>query len=148
GRIQYNNSTNALSFLTKSSATASLVLTDSTTTNKIICNNFEPTTVNTDMIINADTVLFGDTYTHKSLSGSSSNFYSEANYYQSLRATNGILSGYDNEVGLFTSTFIVSKTGNGYINGNLDCGGLLTAPNIYTKTQFDNLVRGKQNTIT
>ncbi|MFM7987118.1 MAG: hypothetical protein ACKPKO_48185, partial [Candidatus Fonsibacter sp.] len=37
GRIQYNNSTNALSFFTNSSATASLVLTDSTTTNKIIC---------------------------------------------------------------------------------------------------------------
>ncbi|MFM7985082.1 MAG: hypothetical protein ACKPKO_37770, partial [Candidatus Fonsibacter sp.] len=35
GRIQYNNSTNALSFFTNSSATASLVLTDSTTTNKI-----------------------------------------------------------------------------------------------------------------
>ncbi|MFM7982603.1 MAG: hypothetical protein ACKPKO_25100, partial [Candidatus Fonsibacter sp.] len=51
GRIQYNNSTNALSLFTNSSATASLVLTDSTTTNNIICNNFEPTTVNTDMII-------------------------------------------------------------------------------------------------
>ena len=76
GRIQYNNSTNALSFFTNSSATASLVLTDSTTTNKIICNNFEPTTVNTDMIIKANTVLFGDTLTHTSLSGSSSNFYS------------------------------------------------------------------------
>ncbi|MFM7980138.1 MAG: hypothetical protein ACKPKO_12560, partial [Candidatus Fonsibacter sp.] len=55
---------------------------------------------------------------------------------------------YDNEVGLFTSTFKVTKTGNGYINGNLDCGGLLTAPNIYKKTQVDNLVSGKQNTIT
>ena len=80
GRIQYNNSTNALSFFTNSSATASLALTNSTTTNNIICNNFEPTTVNTDMIIKADTVLFGDTYTHTSLSGSSSNFYSEANF--------------------------------------------------------------------
>ncbi|MFM7988055.1 MAG: hypothetical protein ACKPKO_52950, partial [Candidatus Fonsibacter sp.] len=50
---------NALSLFTNSSATASLVLTDSTTTNKIICNNFEPTTVNTDMIIKANTVLFG-----------------------------------------------------------------------------------------
>ncbi|MFM7988534.1 MAG: hypothetical protein ACKPKO_55395, partial [Candidatus Fonsibacter sp.] len=63
-RIQYNNSTNALSFFTNSSATASLVLTDSTTTNKFICNNFQPTTVNTDMLIKANTVLFGDTLTH------------------------------------------------------------------------------------
>ncbi|MFM7977737.1 MAG: hypothetical protein ACKPKO_00335, partial [Candidatus Fonsibacter sp.] len=42
----------------------------------------------------------------------------------------------------------MSKTGNGYINGNFDCGGLLTAPNIYTKTQVDNILSGKQNTIT
>ncbi|MFM7981402.1 MAG: hypothetical protein ACKPKO_19010, partial [Candidatus Fonsibacter sp.] len=100
GRIQYNNSTNALSFFTNSSATASLVLTDSTTTNQIICNNFEPTIVNT---IKANTVLFGDTLTHTSLSGSSSDILSEANSYQYLRAKNGIISGYDNEVGLFTT---------------------------------------------
>ncbi|MFM7978439.1 MAG: hypothetical protein ACKPKO_03905 [Candidatus Fonsibacter sp.] len=59
--------------------------------------------------------------------------YSEDNVYQSLRAKNGFVSGYDNKVGLFTLTFTVSKTVNGYINGNFDCGGLLTAPNIYTK---------------
>ncbi|MFM7987612.1 MAG: hypothetical protein ACKPKO_50685, partial [Candidatus Fonsibacter sp.] len=41
----------------------------------------------------------------------------------------------------------MSKTGNGYINGNFDCGGLLTAPNIYNKTQVDNLVSGKQNAL-
>ncbi|MFM7981082.1 MAG: hypothetical protein ACKPKO_17365, partial [Candidatus Fonsibacter sp.] len=74
GRIQYNKSTNALSFFTNSSATASLVLTDTTTTNKIICNNFEPTIVNTDMVIKANTVLFGYTITHTSLSGYSSKF--------------------------------------------------------------------------
>ncbi|MFM7980416.1 MAG: hypothetical protein ACKPKO_13970, partial [Candidatus Fonsibacter sp.] len=55
-----------------------MVLTGSTTTNNIICHNLEPTTVNTDMIIKANTVLFGDTLTHTSLSGSSSNLYSEA----------------------------------------------------------------------
>ncbi|MFM7987578.1 MAG: hypothetical protein ACKPKO_50515, partial [Candidatus Fonsibacter sp.] len=63
-----------------------------------------------------------------------------------MRAENGIVSGYDNEVGLFTSTFTVSKTANGYINSNFDCGGLLTAPNIYTTNQVDNLLSGKQNT--
>ncbi|MFM7989967.1 MAG: hypothetical protein ACKPKO_62700 [Candidatus Fonsibacter sp.] len=77
-----------------------MVLTDSTTANNIICNNFEPTTTNIDMIIKANTVLFGDTLTRTSLSGSSSNFYSEA-IFQSLRANNGFVSGYDNEVGLF-----------------------------------------------
>ncbi|MFM7981139.1 MAG: hypothetical protein ACKPKO_17665 [Candidatus Fonsibacter sp.] len=64
-----------------------------------------------------------------------------------MRAKNGIVSGYDNEVGLFTSTFTVSKTGNGYINDNFDCGGLLTAPNIYNRIQVDNLVSGKQNAL-
>ncbi|MFM7987878.1 MAG: hypothetical protein ACKPKO_52055, partial [Candidatus Fonsibacter sp.] len=51
------------------------------------------------------------------------------------------------EVGLFTSTFTVSKTGNGYINGIFDCGGLLTDPNIYNNTQVDNLLTGKQNAL-
>ncbi|MFM7979392.1 MAG: hypothetical protein ACKPKO_08765, partial [Candidatus Fonsibacter sp.] len=56
GRIQYNNTTNALSIFTNSSATASLVLTDPTTANNIICNNFKPTTVSTDMTIKTNTV--------------------------------------------------------------------------------------------
>ncbi|MFM7980851.1 MAG: hypothetical protein ACKPKO_16190 [Candidatus Fonsibacter sp.] len=64
-----------------------------------------------------------------------------------MQAKSGFVSGYDNEVGLFTSTFIVSKTGNSYINGNCDCGGLLTAPNIYNKTQVDNLLIGKQKAL-
>ncbi|MFM7986656.1 MAG: hypothetical protein ACKPKO_45810 [Candidatus Fonsibacter sp.] len=55
-----------------------MVLTDSTTANKIICNNSEPASMNTDMLIKANTVLFGDTLTHTSSCGSSSNFYSEA----------------------------------------------------------------------
>ncbi|MFM7986563.1 MAG: hypothetical protein ACKPKO_45340, partial [Candidatus Fonsibacter sp.] len=55
-----------------------MVLTDSTTANNIICNNCEPTTVNTDMIIKANTVLFGDTLTHTSLSGTSPSFYTKA----------------------------------------------------------------------
>ncbi|MFM7985524.1 MAG: hypothetical protein ACKPKO_40050, partial [Candidatus Fonsibacter sp.] len=147
GRIQYNNTTNALSFFTNSSVTASLVLTDSTTVNTINCNNFEPTTMNTDMIIKANTVLFGDTLTHTSLSRSSSNVYSEAIFINILRAKNGFVSGYDNEVGLFTYTFTVSTTGNGYISGHFYCGGLLPAPNIYNKTQVDNLLTGKQNTL-
>ncbi|MFM7986775.1 MAG: hypothetical protein ACKPKO_46420, partial [Candidatus Fonsibacter sp.] len=69
GRIQYNNSTNALSFFTNSSATASLVLTDSVTVsnlittgnitaNKIISRTWEPPAEFTDVQIKADQVFF------------------------------------------------------------------------------------------
>ena len=43
---------------------------------KIICNLFEPTTVNTEVIIKADNVLVGDTITHTLLSGATSQFFS------------------------------------------------------------------------
>ncbi|MFM7980476.1 MAG: hypothetical protein ACKPKO_14275, partial [Candidatus Fonsibacter sp.] len=46
--------------------------------NKLMCNNFEPTTVNTDMIIKTNRVIFGDTITHTLLSGAVSFFYSVA----------------------------------------------------------------------
>ncbi|MFM7979404.1 MAG: hypothetical protein ACKPKO_08825, partial [Candidatus Fonsibacter sp.] len=60
---------------------------------------------------------------------------------------NGFASRYYNEAGLFTLTFILKKTGNGYINGNCGCGGILTAQNIYNKTQVDNLLTGQQNAL-
>ena len=42
GRIQYDNTTNASSFVSQnSSATASLILTDSATANNIVCICFE-----------------------------------------------------------------------------------------------------------
>ncbi|MFM7978044.1 MAG: hypothetical protein ACKPKO_01900 [Candidatus Fonsibacter sp.] len=50
------------------------------TISKLICNNFEPTTVNTDMLIKANRVLFGDTITHTLLSGAASCFYSVAEF--------------------------------------------------------------------
>ncbi|MFM7981769.1 MAG: hypothetical protein ACKPKO_20865, partial [Candidatus Fonsibacter sp.] len=115
--------------------------------NKLICNDFEPTTENTDMIIKANKVIIWDTITHTLLSGVASHFYTESNFYQYIRAKTGFESGYDNGYDIFTSTFILSKTGNGYINGNFGCGGLLTAPNIYNKTPVDNLVSGKQNAL-
>ena len=39
GRIQYNNTTNALRLFTNVAAAASLVRTDSTTANNIVCNS-------------------------------------------------------------------------------------------------------------
>ncbi|MFM7984294.1 MAG: hypothetical protein ACKPKO_33720 [Candidatus Fonsibacter sp.] len=79
------------------------------TINKLICKNFEPTTVNTDMMIKANKVIIGNTVTHTLLSGVASHFYTDAILYQYLRAKNGFESGYDNGDGIFTSTFILSK---------------------------------------
>ena len=50
GRISHNNTTNALSFFTKASATASFVLADSTAASKIVCKSAEPTTISTEML--------------------------------------------------------------------------------------------------
>ena len=44
---------------------------------KIICNLFEPTTVNTDMTIKSNNVLLGDTITHTLLSSATSPLYSD-----------------------------------------------------------------------
>ncbi len=65
GRIQYNNTDNTLSFFTNSSASASMVITDSVTVsnlittgnitaNKIISRTWEPPTRFTDVQIKAD----------------------------------------------------------------------------------------------
>ncbi|MFM7980005.1 MAG: hypothetical protein ACKPKO_11885, partial [Candidatus Fonsibacter sp.] len=71
GRIQYHNSTNALSFFTNSSATASMVITDSVTVsnlittgnitaNTIISRIWEPLVGFIDVQIKADQVYFGN----------------------------------------------------------------------------------------
>ena len=49
--------------------------------NKLIGNKFEPTTVNTDMIIKSNRVIIGDTITHTLLSGAVSSFYSVADFH-------------------------------------------------------------------
>ncbi|MFM7978529.1 MAG: hypothetical protein ACKPKO_04370 [Candidatus Fonsibacter sp.] len=58
--------------------------------------------MNTNMIIKANKVIIGDTITHTLLSGTASHFYTEANCYQYIRAKNRFVSGYYNEVGLFS----------------------------------------------
>ncbi|MFM7982693.1 MAG: hypothetical protein ACKPKO_25560, partial [Candidatus Fonsibacter sp.] len=94
GRIQYNSTTNAFSFFfTNSSATASLVLTDSTTAYRFICNNFEPTTMNTDMIIKSKhrfIRIYPYTYNIICII---IQFLLRRCFYQYLRATNGFVSG-------------------------------------------------------
>ncbi|MFM7978947.1 MAG: hypothetical protein ACKPKO_06485, partial [Candidatus Fonsibacter sp.] len=61
---------------------------------KIICNNFEPTTVNTDMIIKANRVMLGDTITHTLLSGAVSYFYSTAEFRNLVYFGDNVEVGY------------------------------------------------------
>ncbi|MFM7980475.1 MAG: hypothetical protein ACKPKO_14270 [Candidatus Fonsibacter sp.] len=49
---------------------------------------------------------------------------------------------------MFVTRFFINKNGNAYTYGNFDVTGNLTAPNIYNNNQVDNLLSGKQNTIT
>ena len=64
-----------------------------------------------------------------------------------VQLLDGIELGSYDEAGMFTSTCIISKTGNGYIHGRFRCGGLVTAPTIYSKAQVETLLNGKQNTL-
>ena len=102
---------------------------------KIICNNFEPTTVNTDMIIKANRVLLGDTIPHTSLSGAVSNFYSTAEFRNLTYFCDNVAVGYRDANDMFVTRFFINKNGNAYTHGNFDVAGLLTAPNIYNKAQ-------------
>ncbi|MFM7989100.1 MAG: hypothetical protein ACKPKO_58285, partial [Candidatus Fonsibacter sp.] len=118
------------------------------TINKLICNNFEPTTVNTDMIIKANRVLFGDTITHTLLSGAASYFYSVAEFRNIVYFCDNIEVGYRDANDMFVTRFYINKNGNAYTYGNFDVAGNLSAPHIYNKSQVDNILNGKQNTIT
>ncbi len=89
-RIQYDNTSNSLKFFTNSSATPSFVWTDAATATTIICNLFEPTTVNTEMIIKADNVLLGDTITHTLLSSATSQFFSGVVFNKPVQCLDGI----------------------------------------------------------
>ena len=111
GRIQYDNTSNSLKFFTNSSATPSFVLTDAATANIIICNLFEPTTVNTEMIIKANNVLWGDTITHTLLSSATSQFFSGVVFNKPVQFLDGIDLGSYNADGTYTSTCIISKQG-------------------------------------
>ncbi|MFM7988469.1 MAG: hypothetical protein ACKPKO_55070 [Candidatus Fonsibacter sp.] len=49
---------------------------------------------------------------------------------------------------MFVARFNINKNGNAYTYGNFDVAGNLTALNIYNTNQVDNILSGKQNTIT
>ncbi|MFM7984612.1 MAG: hypothetical protein ACKPKO_35330, partial [Candidatus Fonsibacter sp.] len=111
---------------------------------KNICNNFEPTTVNTDMIISANRVLLGDTIPHTLLSGAVSHFYSTAEFHNIVYFGDNVEAGYRDANDMFvTRFFFIHKNGNAYTHGNFDVASLLTAPNIYNKNQVENLLSGK-----
>ncbi|MFM7988582.1 MAG: hypothetical protein ACKPKO_55645, partial [Candidatus Fonsibacter sp.] len=118
------------------------------TINKLICNSLEPTTtVNTDMIIKANRVLFGYTITHTLLSGAASYFYSVAEF-RNLVFCDNVAVGYRDANDIFVARFNINKNGNAYTYGNCDVAGNLSASNIYNKTQVENLLTAKQNTLT
>ena len=85
----------------------------------------------------------GDTITHTLLSSATSQFFSGVVFNKPVQFLDGIDLGYNNADGTYTSTCIISKTGNGYINGNFSCGGILSAPKLYNKTQLEYLLNGK-----
>ncbi|MFM7979484.1 MAG: hypothetical protein ACKPKO_09230, partial [Candidatus Fonsibacter sp.] len=113
---------------------------------QIICNKFEPTTVNTDMII-------------KNPIGYYLEILIQIHYYQvpsliSTRLLNftpffcdNVAVGYTDANDMFVTRFFIDKKGNAYTYGNFDVTGNLSASNMYNKTQVDNLVSGKQNTL-
>ena len=72
---------------------------------KIICNNFEPTTVNTDMIIKANRVLLGDTIPHTLLSGAVSHFYSVAEFHNLIYFCDNVAVGYKDANDMFITRF-------------------------------------------
>ncbi|MFM7990451.1 MAG: hypothetical protein ACKPKO_65150 [Candidatus Fonsibacter sp.] len=69
-----------------------------------ICNNFEPTTINTDTIIKATRALLGDTITHTLLSGAVSNFYSAAEF-RNLVFWHNVAVGYKDANDMFVTRF-------------------------------------------
>ena len=75
----------------------------------IICNNFEPTTVNTDMIIKANRVLLGDTITHTLLSGAVSYFYSTAEFRNLTYFCDNVAVGYRDANDMFVTRFFFHK---------------------------------------
>ncbi|MFM7989932.1 MAG: hypothetical protein ACKPKO_62525, partial [Candidatus Fonsibacter sp.] len=73
------------------------------TINKLICNNFEPATINTDMIIKANRVLFGDTIAHTLVSGATSYFYSVAEFRNVVYFGDSVAVGYRNANDMFVT---------------------------------------------
>ncbi|MFM7982150.1 MAG: hypothetical protein ACKPKO_22810 [Candidatus Fonsibacter sp.] len=81
------------------------------TINKLTCNKFEPTTVNTDMIIKANRVLLGDTITHTLLSGAVSYFYSTAEFRNVTYFCDNVAVGYRDANDIFVTRFSINKNG-------------------------------------
>ncbi|MFM7983111.1 MAG: hypothetical protein ACKPKO_27705, partial [Candidatus Fonsibacter sp.] len=83
-------------------------------------------TVNTDMIIKANRVLFGDTITHTLLSGAASCCYSVAEF-SNLVFCDNIAIGYRDANDIFVARLNINKNGNAYTYGNFDVAGNLSA---------------------
>ncbi|MFM7979568.1 MAG: hypothetical protein ACKPKO_09655, partial [Candidatus Fonsibacter sp.] len=55
--------------------------------------------------------------------------------------------GYGDANDIFVTRFSINKNGNAFAYGNFDVTGNLSAANIYNKTQVENLLTAKQNTL-
>ncbi|MFM7989797.1 MAG: hypothetical protein ACKPKO_61835, partial [Candidatus Fonsibacter sp.] len=145
GRIQYNNSTNTLSFFTNSSASASMVITDSVTVsnlkttgnitaNKIMSRTWEPSAEFTDVQIKADQFFFGNpvwlTATYLSVK-----IWSPVYVDQCIKIHNGLSIGYDS---LQADTATIAQNGNITTQGTITCQGSLTAPTIHATKIISN----------
>ncbi|MFM7981820.1 MAG: hypothetical protein ACKPKO_21130, partial [Candidatus Fonsibacter sp.] len=70
---------------------------------KYSVTSFEPTTVNTDMIIQANRVLLGDTIPHTLLSGAVSYFYSVAEFRNLTFFCDNVAVGYRDANDMFVT---------------------------------------------
>ncbi len=80
--------------------------------------------------------LLGDTITHTLLSSATSQFFAGVVFNKPVQFLDGIDLGYNNADGIYTSTCILSKTGNGYINGQFSCGSFITQGTITCRSDL------------
>ena len=73
--------------------------------------------MSTDMLIKADSVIFGNTVTHTTFSGSLSSFYSVVNFNTTVQFVDSVAVGYVYTNGFFKTRFSIDKHGNGFTYG-------------------------------
>ena len=73
--------------------------------------------MSTDMLIQADSVIFGNTVTHTTFSGSFSSFYSFVNFNTTVQFVDSVAVGYVYTNGFFKTRFSIDKHGNGFTYG-------------------------------
>ena len=119
------------------------------TATKVVSNTLETVGIMDQLAVKSNWVIFGNGLTHTILASTGSEFFSNPIFHEGIQVRKGIESGYysTSQPNNFASTFIVGQAGDVYAKGNIRCDGVLTAPNIYNKTQVEDLLNGKQNAL-